>query len=43
MSALSYDSEGIDSLVNSVKLTKRKFIDDSELEFDKAINSALGR
>lgn len=43
VSALSYESERIDSLVNNLQRTRRKFIEDSEVEFGKAIDSALGR
>ena len=43
VSALSYESERIDSLVNNLQRTRRKFIEDSEVEFGKAVDSALGR
>jgi glycosyltransferase involved in cell wall biosynthesis len=43
VSALSYESERIDSLADSLKRTRQKFTDDSEVEFGRAIDSALGR
>lgn len=43
VSALSYESERIDSLANNLKRTRQRFVEDSEVEFGKAIDSALGR
>jgi glycosyltransferase involved in cell wall biosynthesis len=43
VSALSSEKERVDSLVNNLQRTRRKFIEDSEVEFGKAIDSALGR
>lgn len=40
--ALSCDSKRIESLENSVKLTRQQFVNDSEQEFRKAINSKFG-
>ena len=43
VTALSYESDKIDSLAKNVKLTRQKFADDSEVDFSKAIESAIGR
>jgi len=43
LSALSCESERIDSLANNLKRTRQRFVEDSEVEFGKAIDSALGR
>lgn len=41
ISALSYDSRQIDSLATSLQLTRQRFADESQAEFDKAIDSAI--
>ena len=43
VTALSSEKERIDSLVNNLQSTRRKFVEESEVEFGKAIDSALGR
>jgi glycosyltransferase involved in cell wall biosynthesis len=43
VSALSSEKERVDSLVINLQRTRRKFIEDSEVEFGKAIDLALGR
>jgi len=43
VSALSHESDKIDSLTKGLKRTRQRFADDSEVEFGKAIESVIGR
>jgi len=43
VTAMSYESDKIDSLAKNPKRTRQKFADDSEVEFGKAIESAICR
>jgi len=43
VSALSFENEEIDLLANNLKRTRQRLVEESEVEFGKAIDSALGR
>ena len=43
VTALSHESDKIDSLTKGLKRIRQRFADDSEVEFGKAIESAIGR